>query len=48
MHPVIVKVFYYQLMHKRIVLKSSIKIYIKITIAATCFGVITVIRGRTV
>jgi len=31
--------FYYQLMHKRIVLKWSIKIYIKITIAATRFGV---------
>ena len=26
----------------------SIKIYIKITIAPTCFGVITIIRGRTV
>jgi len=36
--------FYYKLMHKRIVLKRSIKIYIKI--AATGFHVITVIRER--
>jgi len=47
-HPAIVKVFFfnYQLMHKRTVLKRSIKIYIKI--APTCFGVITIIRERTV
>jgi len=31
-------------MHKRTVLKMSINIYIKIPIAATCFGVITIIR----
>ena len=43
-----IKVFYYQLKHKRIVFKRIIKIYIKITIAATCFGVITIIRERTV
>ena len=41
----IITVFYYQLMHKRIVLKGSIKIYIKI--APTCFGVITIIRKGT-
>jgi len=45
-HPVIIKVFCYQLMHKRIVLKRLIKIYIKT--APTCFGVITSIRKRTV
>ena len=28
--------------------QTSIKIYIKITVAATCFGVITIIRERTV
>ena len=33
-------------MHKRIAFKSSIKIYIKI--APTCFGVITIIRERTI
>ena len=38
--------FYYQLMHKRTVLKSSIKIYIKT--APTCFVVITIIRERTI
>jgi hypothetical protein len=37
--------FYYQLMHKRFVLKS-VKIYIKR--APTCFGVITIIRERTI
>ena len=46
-HPAIVEVFYYQLMRKRNVLKS-IKIYIKITLAATYFGVITIIKERTV
>jgi len=33
-------------MHKRTVLKSSIKIYIKT--APTCFVVITIIRERTI
>jgi amino acid permease len=47
-HPAVIKVFYYRLMHKKIVLKRIITIYIKITIAPTCFGVITVIRERTV
>ena len=40
------KFYYYQLIHKRIVLKRSIKIYIKV--APTYFGVITIIRDRTV
>ena len=40
------KVFYYQLMQNRIDLKRSIKIYIKTN--ATCFGVTTIIRERTV
>jgi len=38
--------FYRQLMHKTIVLKNTIKIYIKTS--PTCFGVITIIRERTV
>jgi len=41
------KVSYYQLTHKKL-FSRNIKIYIKITIAPTCFGVITVIRERTV
>jgi len=44
--PKMIKVFYYQLMHKRNVLKMSIRIYIKIS--ATCFGVITIIREPNV
>jgi len=44
-HLAIIKVFYYQMMHKRIVLKTSIKIYVKI--APTCFGVITIISEHT-
>jgi len=40
-----IKVFYYQLMQKIIVLKRSIKIYIIIT--PKCFGVITIIRECT-
>ena len=47
-HPAIIEVFYYQLMHKRIVFERGDKIYIKITITATCFGVITTVRERTV
>jgi len=38
--------FYYQLKHKRIDLKKSIKIYIKTV--PTYFGVITIIRERTI
>jgi len=38
--------FYHELMHKRTALKISIKIYIKT--APTCFGVITIIRERTI
>jgi len=37
--------FYYQLIHKRIVLKRNIKMYIKT--APKCFGMITIIRERT-
>jgi len=33
---------------KEICFQRSIKIYIKITTAPTCFGVITIIRERTV
>ena len=40
------KVFYYQLMQKRS-FKRGIKMYIKITITPTFFGVITIIRERT-
>ena len=44
-HLAISKVFYYQLMHKRIFLKRSIKIYMQT--APICFGVITIIRQHT-
>jgi len=43
MHFDTIKVFIYQMMHKRFALKN-IKIYIKT--APTCFGAITVIRQR--
>ena len=42
MHLALIKVVYYQLMHKRIVLKMSTEIYIEI--APTWFGVITISR----
>ena len=40
----LIKVFYYQLMHKEKIFWLRIKISIKITIAASCFFVITIIR----
>jgi hypothetical protein len=42
----LLKIFIYQLMHKRIVLKKNINIYIKI--APTCFGAITVVREHII
>ena len=40
--------FYYQLIHKKIVFKWILKFTLKFTTAPTCFGVITIIRERTV
>jgi len=42
----IIKVFIYQLMHKRIALKKNIKIYVKTV--PTCFGAITIIRDSLI
>jgi len=41
------QIFYYQLMHKKTVFKGVLKFYITITIAPARFGVITIIRERT-
>jgi len=47
-HKMRARVFYYQQMHKRIVLKGILKVYIGIKTAPICFGAITIIRERSV
>jgi len=46
-HPDIIKVFLLPTDAQENCFQKITKIYIKITIAPTCFGVITIIRERT-